>query len=100
THLKRHLVGVLRRARRDRNILEFGNTLRYWFKPDILSTLARIRRSIEKIDHAECRDFYLTSFSSIVRSTSLADPSIAPPVRLTSHRVNRGNERYKRDLER
>jgi SAM-dependent methyltransferase len=99
-HLKRHLPGVLRRARLGRDVPEPGNTLAYWFKPDILLVLGRIRRSIEEIDHAYCRDFYLTTFSSIVRSVSWADPSIAPPVKLSPHRTTIANERYKRDLKR
>jgi hypothetical protein len=98
THLKRHLAGVLRRATVDRYVLKSSGPLTFWFKPTVLGALHRIRRSIEVISHPECRDFYLATFSSIVRSCSLADPSIAPPVRLSSLRAVRGNDRYRRDL--
>jgi hypothetical protein len=99
-HLRRHLAGILRRVRLDRTIRQPNDALEYWFKPEVLLILDRTRRSIERIDHDSCRDFYLVTFSSIVRSLSLADPSIAPPVKLSPHRAKRGNDRYKRDLKR
>lgn len=96
-HVERHLPGIVRRARTN-TTPHIREDLRYWFKPGVIRTLALLRDSIFRIRHAACRDFYLVTLSSIVRSVSWADPSIAPPVKLSAERLHRANERYRRDL--
>jgi len=51
-----------------------------WFSKRVQRELARIRLCIEDIDKDDHKDFFLASFSSIIRDVSFADPKIAPPV--------------------
>jgi len=51
-----------------------------WFSKRVQRELARIRLCIEDIDKDDHKDFFLASFSSIIRDVSFADPKIPPPV--------------------
>ncbi len=98
-HLRRHMAGVLRRARGSPVLPRQNSSLDFWFKPRIRAVLDNLFRSISKIDHAECREFFQIGFSSIVRQASLADPRIPPPVKLSAHRSKTASEKYRNDLK-
>lgn len=74
--------------------------LDYWFKPRIKAALHNIFSSIGEIEHTGCREFFEAGLSSIVRQASLADPRIAPPVKLNVKRSNAANQKYRNDLDR
>lgn len=74
--------------------------LDFWFKPRIKGALQNIVSSISEIEHTECREFFEIGFSSIVRHASLADPRIAPPVKLNAGRSKNANKKYRDDLDR
>jgi len=96
--LRCHANWVLNQAMADRSFPAAEKILDYWFKPEVKTALHRLRRAIGGIPHAPYRDFFLVTLSSIVRRVSLADPSIAPPVRLNPARAKRANARYRRAL--
>lgn len=97
SHVLKHLPDILKRASEPMPAESSPQALRYWFKPSVLQALLRLRESVRKVRHSGCRDFYLATLSSIVRSVSLADPSIAPPVKMTPLRLEKANARYRRD---
>lgn len=42
----------------------------YWFKPDVIKDLAKLRKTISNINGADVRNFFLVSFSHTVRTAS------------------------------
>jgi SAM-dependent methyltransferase len=99
-HLRRHMAGIIRRARASSMMLTKDSSLDFWFKPRIRAALHNLFRSLSEIDHAECREFFEVGFSSIIRQTSLADPRIPPPVKLNAERSKTANDKYRHDLKR
>lgn len=99
-HLNRHKAAIVRRARANTASLKPDKVLDFWFRPEIRRVLEAIAVSIQEINHNECRQFFLMTFSSIVRHASMADPSIPPPVKLNCARAKRANKKYKNDLKR
>jgi hypothetical protein len=99
-HVRRHLAGVLRRARLRPIPRSQEPILDFWFKPRIKGALQNIFSSISEIEHTECREFFEIGFSCIVRQASLADPRIAPPVKLNAERSDNANQKYRDDLDR
>jgi 16S rRNA G966 N2-methylase RsmD len=97
-HLKRHLAGILRRAQDASPTPTPDTTLDFWFKSGPLQALKALERSISRVEHQACREFFLVCFSSIVRKASLADPTIPPPVKLNPDRAAAANERYRQHL--
>ncbi len=98
-HLIEHLPDVLTTASALRAIPQSDAVFDFWFKPEARDTLYNLRRAIAQVAHPLCRRFFLVCFTAIVRRSSLADPSIAPPVRLQHQRVAKANARYKKALE-
>jgi len=94
--LEKYLSPVLRQVRSDRAELQSDPVLDFWFKPEARSALSRLKRAIMNIDDGKSRDFFLVTLSSIVRRSSRADPSIAPPVRFSRSRAALANDRYRR----
>ena len=72
----------------------------YWFRPGPRLALVRMHRQIQTVTYRPHRDFLSVCLSAIVRQSSLADPSIPPPVRLSRHRESRATNRYTRHLKR
>lgn len=70
--------------------------LDFWFKREAQISLFKLRRAIDDIRTPNYRNFFLITFSSIIRRCSLADPAIPPPVRLSQGRIHKANGRYKR----
>lgn len=70
----------------------------YWFDRRTISVLNKIRSSIENICDDRCRDFFEVCFSSIIRKVSLADPSVAPPVKLDPNRLYKNSKKYSKAL--
>ena len=97
-HLRHHFRRILEFTAKDLSLPPREPRLAFWFKPQVLIALWNLRRAIGRIRHEECRDFFLVNLSAIVRKASWADPSIAPPVKLTKQRAKRANSRYRRSL--
>ena len=72
----------------------------YWFLPAARRVLVAAYREVQRVAYKPHRDFLLVCLSATVRRSSLADPSVAPPVRLSSARERCGSRRYARDLRR
>ena len=72
----------------------------YWFLPSARRALVTTYREVQRVAYKPHRDFLRVCLSATVRRSSLADPSVAPPVRLSSARESRGSRRYARDLRR
>lgn len=73
---------LLKKLEAKRNLLtaKFSN-IDYWFTKNAQRSLTHIKCSIEECEFdPELRDFFLVSFSSIIRGSSRADPRIGPPV--------------------
>jgi len=99
-HLNRHAASIILRARRNASSAEPDEILDFWFKPEIRSVLQALFKSIQYVNHPQCRDFFTVVFSSVVRRSSLADPSMPPPVKLSLTRIKKANRKYKIDLKR
>ena len=90
---------TLRGARAARGTAGVDILPAYWFSAGARRALVRTHGEIRKVTHTLHRDFLRVSLSAIVRRSSLADPSIPPPVRLSPERAKRGSTRYARDLK-
>ncbi len=53
----------------DNDIPKFKN-IDFWFKKQVIKDLAKIKKSINKIDKAKIRNFFLVAFSETVRGAS------------------------------
>jgi hypothetical protein len=53
---------------------------RHWFTVAVEQRLARVLRAMDALRDDDLRDFFLVAASSVVRTVSLADPSVAVPV--------------------
>ena len=87
---------LLVRARTYSDFAMKDEFLDFWFKREAQMPLFQLRRAIDEIRTPTYRNFFLITFSSIVRRCSLADPTIPPPVRLSEARIHKANGRYKR----
>ena len=90
---------TLRRAKAARCTQNIDILPTYWFLPGARRALLQTHQEIREIHYRPHRDFLRVSLSAIVRRSSLADPSIPPPVRLSAERAKRGSTRYARDLK-
>ena len=91
---------LLGRARKYSSASAHDPLLDFWFKRSAQESISHLRKAIDDVRNPKYRNFFLIALSSIVRRCSLADPSIAPPVRLSDSRAHRANARYRRDLAR
>lgn len=86
--ISKNLFERTRQFSGEAQIPEFKNR-DLWFSKRVQRGLAKIRLCIENIDNDDYRDFFLASFSSIVRDVSFADPKIAPPVILRAENFSK-----------
>ena len=87
-----------KRMRRMPNDIDFPS---YWYSNAARQALLRIRDSIgENVVGSDYQNFFEVTLSSIVRSSSMADPSIPPPVKLRAERVEVAGARYERAFNR
>ena len=98
--LSRRADQTLSRARASRGNQGVDVLPAYWFLPAARRTLVVSHREVQRVAYRPHRDFLRVCLSATVRRSSLADPSVAPPVRLSSARQKRGSARYARDLKR
>ena len=98
--LSRRADQTLSRARASRGNRGVDVLPAYWFLPGARRALVGSYRAVQRVAYKPHRDFLRVCLSATVRRSSLADPSIAPPVRLSSARERRGSTRYARDLRR
>jgi len=57
-------------------------TISFWFNPRIIKQLEIIREGILRTNDPRIKNFFLVSFSSLIRKVSLADPRISVPVKV------------------
>ena len=98
--LSRRADQTLSRARASRGNQGIDVLPAYWFLPSARRALVETYREVQRVAYKPHRDFLRVCLSATVRRSSLADPSIAPPVRLSRARARRGSTRYARDLRR
>lgn len=84
----------------DATILDAGRLPEYWFLPAARTALVRIHDGIQNNHTGPRRDFLRISLSAVVRRCSLADPTVPPPVRMSTARTARAKKTYAEDLER
>ncbi|MGE8533001.1 MAG: DNA methyltransferase [Chryseobacterium sp.] len=60
--------------------------LNFWFPANTISSLSKIYTSIMEINNNDVRDFFLISFSSIIKKVSYCDTRISVPVKLNPER--------------
>ncbi|MHB1115541.1 DNA methyltransferase [Sideroxydans sp.] len=56
--------------------------LEYWYEPEVIKSLCRIKDAIEVETDCAIKNFLRVSFSSVCRKVSLADPRLSVPVRI------------------
>jgi|SRR5579872_608619 len=98
--LRRSSNAVVRRARRKNAGSNDDEALDFWFRPRIRTILEALLASVGEIKNSTSREFYLVTLSSIIRRSSLADPTVSPPVKLRRTRVRRANKKYRTHLYR
>ena len=99
--LSSHLTTIVNKARRLRRAPSDARLPTYWFTSPARNALYRLHCSIHDLPnvHQAYRIFFLATLTSIVRSCSLADPSIPPPVRMRPDRAPIAGSRYRRALD-
>jgi hypothetical protein len=97
---RRHINGILKRARKKIRVPQAHETLDFWFRPEARKVLEAILASIAKVKDPTCREFYLVTLSSVIRRSSLADPTVSPPVKLSRTRAKYANKKYRVHLNR
>jgi SAM-dependent methyltransferase len=97
--LERHARRVLADAKRSRILPRPNRILDFWFNRDSRSAITRLFYVIDALPASPSRNFLLVTLSSILRKVSLADPAIAPPVKLSHKRAAMAGARYRRDLK-
>ena len=75
----RELRQRIKKTKTNLLIIDFDG-VNYWFEPSAKRNLRRILTCITRIRDPQLRNFYLVTFSSIIRNASNADPHIPPPV--------------------
>ena len=98
--LSRRADQTLSRARASRGNQGVDVLPAYWFLPAARRALVLSHLEVQRVAYRPHRDFLRVCLSATVRQSSLADPSVAPPVRLSSAREKRASARYARDLRR
>ena len=67
----------------------------FWFREPARNILYRLFRAIDETTQDDSyRDFFIVTLSSIVRSCSMADPYIPPPVRMRKAKIEIAGDRY------
>lgn len=59
--------------------------INHWYSPESVRALVRLKASIDKIQDSDVKNFFLVTFSAVVRKCSLADPRLSVPVRLKEY---------------
>jgi SAM-dependent methyltransferase len=94
--ISKHAKTIVDRAKHYRSVPHEEQVPSYWFGREIGKALHRLHRAIMEVRDDQYRNFFSVCLTSIVRRCSLADPSIAPPVRMTAKRAPRAGNRYQR----
>ena len=98
SHVTRVLSQIIDRTTRYRSVPSDDQLPRFWFNDGPRRALHRLHRAISGVPNPKYRIFFLVTLSSIVRRCSLADPTIAPPVRLSENRSALAGPRYRKNL--
>ena len=99
--LSSNLTAILNTAGRLRRRPSDSHVPTFWFTPAARNALYRLHCAIRDLPdpHGSYRTFFLANLTSIVRSCSLADPTIPPPVKMRAERASKAGARYTRALE-
>ena len=97
--ISRHSAEIVQRAKQFRSQPNEDQLPQFWFADAVRPTLHRLERAISAIASQRYREFFLISLSHIVRRCSLADPTIAPPVKMSRQRVRRAGKRYEKNYK-
>jgi len=100
-NLERIVAGVKKRFECKNTVdgpIENSDLVRFWYSSKAIAQLSTLKQAIEDgadIDDST-RDFLNLAFYSVCRSSSKADPRIAPPVILKERNYSRSNESLRR----
>lgn len=70
--------------------------LHFWFPKNTIDSLSRIYATINEISDKKLKDFFLLSFSNIIKKVSYCDTRISVPVKLNPERYS--DEKYKNKI--
>ena len=98
SHVAHSLDKIINQAKRYRSVPSEDQLPQFWFTDGPRRALHRLHRAIDATTTAKYRNFFLVTLASIVRRCSLADPTIAPPVKLSEERSDIAGVRYRNNL--
>lgn len=86
---------------RSHSVGDLPEILRFWHTPKVLKQLSALANCVRAWE-PDCdpryatalKNFFLVAFSSIIRKKSLADPRVAPPVRLNPRKFPPNSKRH------
>ena len=81
--LKRRIYDV----NKDTDMFSKSLSKHFWFFPRIIRELESIKNCISKTKDSTVKNFFLVSFSNLIRKVSLADPRVSVPVKLRCERL-------------
>jgi hypothetical protein len=91
------LDGVLAGAKRKGDVeLASADRLAYWYQPEQLADLGRLKKALETVENQDVRDLLNVALSATARDVSLANPRISVPVRLKPEAYPEGHELRRR----
>lgn len=82
--------------------IENSDLVKFWYTSKAIAQLSRLKQAIEDSSDTDdrTRDFLNLAFYSVCRSSSKADPRIAPPVVLKERNYSHSDESHRRVLAR
>ncbi|PSV35335.1 DNA methyltransferase [Photobacterium sp. GB-210] len=81
--LHRTKASIMLKARRLRKVIPLNVVnIEHWFSKNTIKQLSQLYRSINEICTGEELEFFLATFSSIVKKVSYADPNLSVPVKI------------------
>lgn len=81
--LHRTKASIMLKARRLRKVVPLNVVnIEHWFSKNTIKQLSQLYRSINEICTGEELEFFLATFSSIVKKVSYADPNLSVPVKI------------------
>lgn len=81
--LHRTKASIMLKAKRLRKVVPLNVVnIEHWFSKNTIKQLSQLYRSINEICTGEELEFFLATFSSIVKKVSYADPNLSVPVKI------------------
>jgi DNA modification methylase len=67
----------------------------HWFPKQTQTDLSKLKKAIDTLPRDDIYDFFISTFSSMIKKVSYADPNLSVPVKLKPDKYNNKDVRFK-----